>query len=155
MRPAKLTEEIEARIVTLIRNGNYRTTACQAAGIGTSTFYRWMEQGEADDQEDLDTPLRAFYLAVRRAEAESEATDIAIIETAARQGDWKAAAWRVERKVPQHWNLKQVMEVEHSGGIRREPIEMPTDDDTLRQLAEIAKSVGLIGDDDPHGDDHH
>ena len=44
-RPAKLTPEIQARLVEALRAGNTRDAAARRAGIVRSTFYEWLERG--------------------------------------------------------------------------------------------------------------
>ena len=44
---ATFAPELTTRIVDLVRAGNYIETAAKAAGIHKSTYYAWMERGEA------------------------------------------------------------------------------------------------------------
>ena len=53
-RPSKLTPEVQEKIVTAIRAGNYAQVAAVYAGIGERTFYRWMERGEKSKAETAD-----------------------------------------------------------------------------------------------------
>ncbi len=46
-RPSKLTPAVSAAICESVRAGVYVETACQANGISTSTYYRWLDK--ADD----------------------------------------------------------------------------------------------------------
>jgi transposase len=114
-RPSKLTPAVQQRIVTLIREGNYRETAVQAAGVGLTTFYRWMEIGETDAEDGRHSPYREFREAVQKALADAEVADIALIETAARNGSWQAAAWRLERMHAGRWGRNNRVDVEHRG----------------------------------------
>lgn len=107
-RPSKLTPERLKRIVDAIRAGNYVETAAEYAGIGKTTFYRWMEQGEKASR----GIYRDFRDAVMRARAEAEARNIALIQKAA-PDDWRAAAWWLERAFPDRWGSRQ--KLEHSG----------------------------------------
>jgi hypothetical protein len=45
-----LTEERSARIVALIKEGNYANRAAQASGITARTYHRWMEEGEKAEE---------------------------------------------------------------------------------------------------------
>lgn len=56
-RPRKFTLEVEQRIVQAIEQGAYKAVAAAHAGISARTLYRWLEQGEADDEQDRDTVL--------------------------------------------------------------------------------------------------
>jgi DNA invertase Pin-like site-specific DNA recombinase len=67
-RPTKLTPPVAERIVKAFRAGNYAEAAARSAGIGASTYYRWLERGEA---EEVGIP-RDLLEEVRRAEAEAE-----------------------------------------------------------------------------------
>jgi transposase len=116
-RPSKLTPERHARIVELLKQGNFFDAAVRAAGVHPSTAYRWIQQGELTPEPgseefralDLDGQIlaaansyRQFAEDVRNAVAEAEVTDVALIGAAA-QTDWRAAAWRRERMNPVHW----------------------------------------------------
>ena len=46
MARSKLNPETQTKITQALRAGNYRKAACRHAGIGESTLYRWLEQGE-------------------------------------------------------------------------------------------------------------
>lgn len=45
-RKSKLTEERQEEIVEMIEAGNYSNVAARAAGIGETTFWRWLKEGE-------------------------------------------------------------------------------------------------------------
>ena len=66
-RPTKLTPAVHQQIVTFIRAGAYDWVAAEAAGIGKSTFYRWLERGAARAAE----PHRTFLVDVREARAQA------------------------------------------------------------------------------------
>lgn len=119
-RPSKLTDERVQRLLTAIQAGNYIETAAEVAGIGKSTFYRWMN---ADEPE-----FREFREAVKKAEAEAEARDVGMVRVAARS-TWQAAAWWLERKFPERWGRRDRHEVEHSGRVGL----------TLERLHELAE----------------
>jgi hypothetical protein len=57
-RPSKLTPEVEARLLQALSVGAFRKTAAAYAGIGRSTLYRWVEQGEADIEAGIKSDLR-------------------------------------------------------------------------------------------------
>jgi hypothetical protein len=64
-RPTKLLSKTKQRICDLIRKGVPRERAARMAGIGVSTFHRWMASGE-----EKSGPHREFREAVLRAEDE-------------------------------------------------------------------------------------
>ncbi len=126
-RPLKITSEIQAKIVDAIKAGNYIETAAAYAGIHKSTLYDWLKRGEREKQRVAGTKKKiakkeeAFVIfsdAVEKALADAEVRDVMLIAKAA-QVDWKAAAWRLERKFPDKWGRKDRVdaEVKHSGQI--------------------------------------
>ena len=140
-RPSKLTPETHNRIVAAIQRGAYIETAAQLAGISKETFYQWLKKGRAiaDEQEPCITPhheaLRNFSDAVNKALAESEIRDLTAIDTAAQQGTWQAAAWKLERKHHSRWGRKVAVTDNEGGnffaGMAKawaEAIESDTDD---------------------------
>jgi hypothetical protein len=105
-RPTKLTGEVTERIVQAIRAGNYAEAACQAAGVGTSTFYRWMARGVAEPASEYG----AFREQVLRAEGEAEVHAVAIIRRAMAE-DWRAALAYLERRHANRWRPRQQTEL--------------------------------------------
>ena len=69
-------------------------TAARAIGISRATWFRWMKRGESGDER----AYRRFYLAVRRAQSECAIEALQVIHEAAQDGNWKAAAWLLERR---------------------------------------------------------
>ena len=45
-RRSKLTPEVQQQVVSFIRAGAFDWVAAEAAGIGKSTFYRWLDRGK-------------------------------------------------------------------------------------------------------------
>lgn len=96
-RSSKLTPDVQKKIIEAISLGNYQDVASQYAGIDRATFYRWMEKGKRDDAD----PLYAdFAHAVDEAKASAEVRAVVIINRAASEGTWQAAAWWLERTRP-------------------------------------------------------
>lgn len=81
-RPSKLTPELQAKIVAGVRLGAFPSIAARAAGIGSSTFYRWMQAGERGRKR-----FREFREEVGRAAAEAR----------------QAAEWEVRKTNPLAW----------------------------------------------------
>jgi transposase len=98
-RPSKFTPEVQARILEALRQGACRDHCARYAGVGKSTLYRWLDQGEADGEANVESELRAFSEAVRKAEAEV-LVRMALYVSRAAQTHWRAAAWFLERREP-------------------------------------------------------
>ena len=114
-RPTKLTEDTQQTIIGAIQLGMYQEQAALLAGISTSTFYIWMQQGRQPDN----PPYTEFMDAVEKARAEAEARKLRAIHIAADTGTWQAAAWWLERSFPKRWGRK----IEHTVITRDELLE--------------------------------
>lgn len=91
----------------MIRGGNYIETAAAYAGISKQTLYNWLRRGARQKSGQY----REFALAVEQALAEAEMRDLALIEQAARDGKWQAAAWRLERRFPKRWGRQDYLDL--------------------------------------------
>jgi hypothetical protein len=111
-RPSKLTPEIQEKIVSAIRAGNFASVAATYAGVGERAFFRWMEKGEAASS----GKYRQFWQAVRSAESEAEVRAVATIQRHV-PDRWQAAMTYLERKFPNRWGRRSRMDVT-SGGER-------------------------------------
>lgn len=134
----KLTEELIEKIAQAMRNGAYVETAVAYCGISKDTFYRWLRMAAKDSEKG---PYKALSYAIEKAWAEAEMKDVEAITKAvegtpdklavdddakiitdvrglpvvAEYGlppNWKAAAWRLERKFPDRWGRKSKVELE-------------------------------------------
>jgi len=80
--------------------------ACQAVGIGETTFYEWLkDEGKPDISDTI----------IEKAEATAIIRNLTIIQLAA-QKNWQAAAWFLERKDYKNWGRR-----EQIGGIDDQP----------------------------------
>lgn len=96
-RPTSLTHEVAERILALVRQGNYRTVACRAAGIPQRTFWRWIQEGRMGHE-----PYAGFLQSLQAAEIDAETRLVERIIQAA-ETDIDAAKWYLERKAPARW----------------------------------------------------
>lgn len=106
-RPTKLNDDTKEKVITAIKAGSYVETAAAFAGIAKSTLYEWLRKG-ANEKEGI---YRQFAEEVEQALAHADVRDIGIIAAAAQKGVWQAAAWRLERKHPDQWGRRQVIQV--------------------------------------------
>ena len=96
-RPSKLTKTAQAAIRAALEAGNTRAAAAQAAGIAPDTLRTWMRQGE----QQATGRHRSLARTVEQAEAQAEAEAVAEIRAAWKRGEWRAAAWWLERRRPE------------------------------------------------------
>ena len=109
-RPTKYTPETAKKIIDAVRLGATYELACNYANISLDTLSRWRKRS-ADFADNL-----------REAEGMGAIGWLAKIEKAAQDGDWKAAAWKLERRYPDVYG-RQVLDQRHSGQIET-PIEV-------------------------------
>ena len=94
-RPTKFDAEKLDLICRAIEVGATRKIAAYAAGIDVSTLYAWLSKGRnSNDQNDV---FKEFSDRIKTAEGMSALRDLSII-TRASETDWRAAAWRLERR---------------------------------------------------------
>jgi hypothetical protein len=59
-RPSKLTPELQARMIKMLRAGVHQETACKVAGLALSTYDDWLKRGGGCE------PLRVSGSVTRR-----------------------------------------------------------------------------------------
>lgn len=94
-RPIKLTPELHERLVSRIAAGAYKQHAALECGIADKTIHNWIHRGEQGEE-----PFATFLRDIRKAEGQAIYDALSIINACARAGNWKAAAWKLERKYP-------------------------------------------------------
>lgn len=118
-RPPEINEELIEKITRVIKAGNYVETAAALNGVCKKTLYNWFRKGQKGN-----TLYSKLVHAVQQAISESEVRDVNVIDKEARGRDaeydksgkkireavtvnWKAAAWRLERKHPERWGRRE------------------------------------------------
>jgi hypothetical protein len=93
---SKYTADRIKRLLDAVEMGATITHACGYAGIKTATFYRWLED-KPDFREQVDN-----------AEGKATVKWLLKIEQAANNGQWQAAAWKLERRFPNIYGRRVV-----------------------------------------------
>lgn len=138
--PSKLTPDTQDRIVQALRMGATYELAAQYGGVTYNTFNEWRKRAVAEldradsarkhtEVRESERPYVEFYEAVQKAEADAVVGWLAKIEKAASDGNWQAAAWKLERRYPRDYG-RTVVSQEHTGAIRF----LVTYDDDVRPL---------------------
>ncbi len=116
--------DIIKRVEDAIRVGNYVEDACEYAGLSRHTLYSWMRRG----REEADriaagadpNPAEAIYVnilnTIEKARAEAVVRNVTLIQNAARDGSWQAAAWWLERTRPAQYGRRLATEVSGPDG---------------------------------------
>lgn len=109
-RPSGFSRELGERILARIRNGTPPTVAAGAEGVALATFDRWR------NNRNKSADLRWFSEAVTRCRAEFESEATGSITEASKAGDWRAAAWHLERQFEARYAAKiKVVREEEAG----------------------------------------
>ena len=95
-RRTRLTIQLREKVANALALGAYRKDAATFAGIADATFRRWLKRGV----KEASGPYAEFREAVVDAEARAKMLAMGCVTKAIRGGDWKAAAWYLERKHP-------------------------------------------------------
>ena len=119
-RPSKLTAELIKNIQSWLRMGYFVENAARMAGINKSTLYRWLDKGKEDREQEIDSLYADFCNAMERARAEAEGMFINSIQTAAKRGQWQAAAWWLERSFDK-WSKPSKLQI---SGDEEEPVNI-------------------------------
>jgi hypothetical protein len=116
-----LSRPIHDFIVEQIKAGSYREPAAKAAGICHSTFRNWVCRGHREidrlknhpNTKPLEREQRYLDLVldIQRAEADAELDCVTIVRNAA-VSNWSAAAWLLERKLPERFSMNRTLKLQ-------------------------------------------
>jgi len=106
-RPSKLTPATKQKLLDAVALGSTYTKACYFAGITYATFRAWMIRGEAQKT----GIYKDFFDEMKAAEGTAAVGFLANIVEAANKGDWKAAAWLLERRYPKEYGRRSIVEI--------------------------------------------
>jgi hypothetical protein len=124
--PYKLKPEVEETILHHLRLGAHQVHACGFAGIEYRTLKYWLDLGDQGV-----APYKAFTIKVRKAQAEDAMRSQSVITRAQLghiAGDWRAAAWALERKYPKQYGQAAAMQAAASVTLRGGPAANSGDD---------------------------
>lgn len=108
MNNGKYSPEMVQEICKYLRAGNSQKDSALLAGLAVSTFYDWQREKESDGKPNPSYKVD-FVEALKKAEVECKARNIAIIQQAGVK-QWQAAAWWLERKYNNEFALKNIFE---------------------------------------------
>ena len=100
--PPKLTPDRNAAICDAIRAGVRPETAAVYNGVGARSYYRWMQLGRAGDA----TPSTPSSSSKSSWPWPRAGRDVLLIGEGAKS-DWRAAAWRLERRLPKVYGKRE------------------------------------------------
>jgi hypothetical protein len=103
-RPTKLNGEVRKKLIDATLAGCTLKDTAACAGISMDSFYRY----RAKDPE--------LAAALAQAEGTAAVGYTFVVKRASDNGDWRAAAWWLERRRPEEWSLKRIHEVSGTDG---------------------------------------
>jgi hypothetical protein len=122
-RSRLLDTRVKERIVKATRAGLSPSSTADYAGIGRSTYFDWLRRGRVASESMAagvhvgasELPFLDLLDSIRQIRADIEVETLRVIENSAKEGQWRAAAWLLERAFPQRWGPSR----------RREPLAQP------------------------------
>lgn len=117
-RPTDCTPEVTEIVCRELRLGLSIASACAAAGITKTSYYEYHQRaGEG-------TPFSVFAAATTKARSEGTRGLEHTVRKAA-VGDWRAAAWMLERRAPEDWSKRTEITGANGGPIEAQIVVAP------------------------------
>lgn len=113
-RPTKFTEEVKVKLLVAIRKGAPYVIACNYAGIGETSFHKW----KSDAKKGLNPEFAEFMKDLKAAEGETALNWLHVIDKAMIEGNWQAAAWKLERRYFSEFSSNPVVREEFKKLVR-------------------------------------
>ena len=124
--------------------------AVVAAGISEKSFYNWMTRGFTERERLATVPnakpntneviFLQFLQRVEQARAEAIAKKVAVIAKSGVDGDWRAAAWWLERQVSDEFGKTDRVEIGGTNGDAiKVQVEMGDLEDKIAKVLAIRK----------------
>ncbi|MDO8307001.1 MAG: hypothetical protein Q7V58_01415 [Actinomycetota bacterium] len=110
-RPRILDPEVVKRLLEATAALLAPDVVADYAGVGRSTYFGWLSRGrEAEEARNdghevaaSEQPFLDFLDRLTVVRATAEVNALREIEQAAHRGNWRAAAWILERRYPERW----------------------------------------------------
>ena len=116
-RKSKLTKQLTDDFCQALHDGLTFAGACDLVGISPATFHEWMARAEGTHAERPQAPeFVEFANAVKEARAVRDRRYVKVIEKAAEDGTWQAAAWFLERTNRKEFGRNESVEITGKDG---------------------------------------
>lgn len=137
-RPTKFTKPRRDKILEAIEYGATYDLAADLAGIDRNTLYYWLRK--AKDPTASQT-YKTFLNDIKSARAKCALHDLKTIHQETLQGNWKCAAWRLERRFEYRKDspvetLEEAIQQEEIEPTSLEPIDILT-----KQAKELQRAI--------------
>ena len=149
-KTALLQPNLEQTLLDYIRIGTPVRIAVTTAGVSEQTFYSWINRGMAERERlklvkgAKSNPTEVIFLKfleqVEQAKAEAVTKKVAVIAKSGNEGDWRAAAWWLERQMPEEFGRTDRVEIGGTdGGAIRIQVEMGELENKIAKVLAIRK----------------
>lgn len=97
-----------------LRGGSDLDTACHFAGLSSNQVLKWLEAGKFEAErigsgfpanKALAAELK-LWEDLKKARADAIVRNVSFVQRAAADGSWQAAAWWLERTVPEQYSKR-------------------------------------------------
>ena len=106
-KKSKLTPELIEKMSGIMAQGHYFITACNACNIDKTTAYKWINQGELDLTNNVESLNTNLINSLKKAESDAEQALLAVVKEKAINGkEWIPAMTILERRHPERWGRK-------------------------------------------------
>lgn len=107
---SKYNEKVHETIVEAVLKGNSKTIAFRLAGVHPDSCFLWLKMGR--ERPDEYPEYAKLEEDIEHAIALCASEKVAAVKAAADNGTWQAAAWWLERRLPQEYGRHDRVEVE-------------------------------------------
>lgn len=127
-----------------LREGRDPKVTCEALGISKPEYDRALKEGYRcllmpyKQRDDREMAMAEFYCQAKHSLMEFEASQVGVIINSAQMGDWKAAAWLLERRMPEMYAKRELpplrQEVSDAPSIKIELVDPTSDSERMLKL---------------------
>lgn len=137
-RPTKFTKPRRDKILEAIEYGATYDLAADLAGIDRNTLYYWLRKAK---EPTASQTYKTFLNDIKSARAKCALHDLKTIHQETLQGNWKCAAWRLERRFEYRKDspvetLEEAIQQEEIEPTSLEPIDILT-----KQAKELQRAI--------------
>ena len=145
-RPTKYDQHTADVLLKAVTAGLPNKTAAALAGIDERTLYLWKRKGKAGEE-----PFLQFFQSLKASQAKAVEGAMKVIAAAALRGEWRAAAWWLERRHADEFGSerKRIREIEKTlAELNRNGSCAPnlplTDEQRVAGLTGLLSRMGLV-----------
>lgn len=139
-----LDDEKREQLMSGLREGRDPKVTCEALGISKPEYDRALKEGYRcllmpyKQRNEREMAMAEFYCEAKGSLMEFERNQVGVILKSAEMGDWKAAAWLLERRMPEMYAKRELPpirpEAPEAPSIKIELIDPTSDSERMLKL---------------------